>query len=107
MAKDIYIMMKKTFFFIMSRFYNKLAAGACSDFDDLLFSEIDDIVFFSSLNPFFPHLTVREMYVGIGHYQNISRKRKRFIGQLNVSFATICASFYEALQTETGKWKCG
>ena len=42
----IYIMMKKTFFLIMSRFYNKLAAGACSDFDHLLFSEIDDIVFF-------------------------------------------------------------
>ena len=45
MAKDIYND-EIDFFLIMSRFYNKLAAGACSDFDDLLFSEIDDIVFF-------------------------------------------------------------
>ena len=45
MAKDIYND-EIDFFLIMSRFYNKLAAGTCSDFDDLLFSEIDDIVFF-------------------------------------------------------------
>ena len=43
MAKELYN--DGVDFWKMSRYYNKLGAGACSEFDDLLFSEID-IVFF-------------------------------------------------------------
>ena len=53
------------------------------------------ILFSFFTGPFFPLLTVKEM-LEISHYQNFSKK-KRFIGQLYTSFATI---FYDALQTD-------
>ena len=86
-----------TYIWIMSRFYNKLAAGARSDFD-LLFSEIDDFVFFL-------HWTLFSRFWLKKKCQDWSLsksfRKKKFIGQLYTSFPAICASFYEALQTET------